>query len=209
MLLPQTSDPEPANQLPGPYTYASHPPMQGNGGTSALPGGDPSRFAAWLLGLEANEDPTGLIGLGQAIVRVFLYVACVLDGECRASLTELQALTDELGSAEQVTMRWTGKLLSRAATMWPLLPMAHRGIQRMSVNLSVNSMQPSAATLSKHGDIQSGVLGRAEGADLAYLQKQTILISHGGSAIMENGLVFFTDEWRAIIEGLMSQPNLK
>ena len=79
----------------------------------------------------------------------------------------------------------------------------------MSVNLSVNSMQPSAATLSKHGDIQSGVLGRAEGADLAYLQKQTILISHGGSAIMENGLVFFTDEWRAIIEGLMSQPNLK
>jgi len=59
-------------------------------------------------------------------VRVFLYVACVLDGECLASLTELQGLADELGSAEQVTMRWTGKLLSRAATMWPLLPMAHR-----------------------------------------------------------------------------------
>jgi len=51
-----------------------------------------------------------------------LYVACVLDGECLASLTELQGLADELGSAAQVTMRWTGKLLSRAATMWPLLP---------------------------------------------------------------------------------------
>ena len=55
-------------------------------------------------------------------MRVFLYVACVLDGECRASLTELQALGEELGSAAQVTMRWTGKLLSRAAEMWPLLP---------------------------------------------------------------------------------------
>ena len=63
--------------------------------------------------------------------------------------------------------------------------------------------------LFKHGDIISGVLGRAKGAELAYLQKQTILIGHGGSAIMENGLVFFNDEWRAIIEGLMSQPNLK
>ncbi len=70
--------------------------MQGNGGTSALPGGDPSRFAAWLLGLEANEDSTGLVGLGQAIVRVFLYVVCVLDGECLASLTELQGLGAEL-----------------------------------------------------------------------------------------------------------------
>ena len=63
--------------------------------------------------------------------------------------------------------------------------------------------------LFQHDDIISGVLGRAEGADLAYLQKQTILISHGGSAIMDNGLVFFNDEWRAIIEGLMTQPNLK
>ncbi|MCO5212149.1 MAG: hypothetical protein M9936_20835 [Caldilinea sp.] len=44
------------------------------------PGANPGLFAAWLLGLEASEDPTGLIGLGQAIVRVFLYVACVLDG---------------------------------------------------------------------------------------------------------------------------------
>ena len=102
MLLPQTSDPEPANQLPGPYTYASHRPTQGNGGTSALPGANPGLFAAWLLGLEANEDPTGLVGLGQAIVRVFLYVACVLDGECLASLTELQALGEELGSGAQV-----------------------------------------------------------------------------------------------------------
>ena len=64
-------------------------------------------------------------------------------------------------------------------------------------------------SLFKHGDIQSGVLGRAEGADLAYLQKPTILIGHGESAIMENGLVFFNDEWRATIEGLMTQPNLK
>ena len=64
-------------------------------------------------------------------------------------------------------------------------------------------------SLFKHGDIESGVFGRAKGADLAYLQQQTILISHGGSAIMDNGLVFFNDEWRAIIEGLMTQPNLK
>jgi len=90
------------------------------------PGANPGLFAAWLLGLEASEDPTGLIGLGQAIVRVFLYVACLLDGECLASLTELQALGKELGSAAKVTMRWTGKLLSQAADLWPLLPMAHR-----------------------------------------------------------------------------------
>ncbi len=64
-------------------------------------------------------------------------------------------------------------------------------------------------SLFKHGDIESGVLGRAEGADLAYLQKQTILISHGGSAIVENATVFLNDDWRAIIEGLISQPNLK
>ncbi len=38
LLLPQMADPGPANQTLGPYTYASHPPMQGNGGTSALPG---------------------------------------------------------------------------------------------------------------------------------------------------------------------------
>ena len=63
--------------------------------------------------------------------------------------------------------------------------------------------------LFKHGDIISGALGRAKGAELAYLQQQTILISHGGSAIMENGLVFFNNEWRAISEGLMTQPNLK
>jgi hypothetical protein len=55
-------------------------------------------------------------------VRVFLYVACVLDGECLASLTELQGLVDELGSATLENMRWTAGLLSRAATMWPLLP---------------------------------------------------------------------------------------
>lgn len=61
-----------------------------------MPGANPSCFAAWLLGLEANEDPTGLVGLGQAIVRVFLYVACALDGKYRASLTELQALGEEL-----------------------------------------------------------------------------------------------------------------
>jgi YD repeat-containing protein len=122
LLLPQTSDPEPANRLPGPYTYASHRPTLGNGGASALPGGDPSLFAAWLLGLEANEDPGGLAGLGQAIARAFLYVACVLDGECLASLTELQGLADELGSATLENLRWTAGLLSRAATMWPLLP---------------------------------------------------------------------------------------
>ena len=45
-----------------------------------MPGANPGLFAAWLLGLEANEDPTGLVGLGQAIVRVLLYVACVLEG---------------------------------------------------------------------------------------------------------------------------------
>ena len=36
LLLPQMADPGPANQTLGPYTYASHPPMQGNGGASAL-----------------------------------------------------------------------------------------------------------------------------------------------------------------------------
>lgn len=122
LLLPQTADPEPANQTPGPYTYASHRPTQGSGGTSALPGANPGLFAAWLLGLEANEDLGGLAGLGQALARVFLYVACVLDGECLASLTELQGLADELGSAAQESLRWTAKLLSRAADMWPLLP---------------------------------------------------------------------------------------
>src|SRR5690606_3538447 len=68
--------------------------------------------------------------------RVFLYVACVLDGECLASLTELQALTDELGSAAQVTMRWTGRLLIRAAEMWPLLPNIPRPLaELMSLGL--------------------------------------------------------------------------
>jgi YD repeat-containing protein len=134
--LAQTSDPEPANQAPGPYTYANHRPMQGNGGTSALPGGDPGLFAAWLLGLEANEDPTGLVGLGQAIARVFLYVACVLDGECLASLTELQALGEELGSSALESLRWTGKLLSRAADLWPLLPNIPRPLaELMSLGL--------------------------------------------------------------------------
>ncbi len=64
-------------------------------------------------------------------------------------------------------------------------------------------------SLFKHGDIESGVFGRAKGADLAHLQKQTILIGHGGSAIMTNGLVFFNDEWRTIVGALMNQPNLK
>ncbi len=61
-----------------------------------MPGANPGLFAAWLLGLEANAQPGGLVGLGEALVRVFLYVACVLDGECLASLTELQALGEEL-----------------------------------------------------------------------------------------------------------------
>jgi hypothetical protein len=136
LLLPQTSDPEPANQVPGPYTYASHRPTPGSGGTSALPGANPERFAAWLLGLDAAEESGGLAGLGQAIARVFLYVACVLDGECLASLTELQALGEELGSSTLENMRWTAGLLSRAATMWPLLPNVPRPLaELMSLGL--------------------------------------------------------------------------
>lgn len=61
----------------------------------------------------------------------------------------------------------------------------------------------------QHADNISGVLGRSEGAALTYLQQPTILISHGGSAIVENATVFLNDDWRAIIEGLISQPNLK
>jgi hypothetical protein len=322
-------------------------------------------------------------------VRVFLYVACVLDGECLASLTELQGLVDELGSATLENMRWTAGLLSRAATMWPLLPNIPRplaelmslgvgfipvvgdlydlvsgltgydpitgerlpewaravaigaafvplvsssnlrvpgkvmqwsddvrllfrtgiwggtirkigralpdgvtigvrgrpvmaalwegiylrtgkfvpkpslteaakvkwelfgkdftsvpeflGLRRMQDNLTgrryfahsdidiqvitqngvpmdpnrvkefVDDLNASigGSPLFTHGDIISGALGRAKGADLAYLQKQTILIGHGGSDIMENGLVFFNDEWRSVIEALMGQPKLK
>ena len=64
-------------------------------------------------------------------MRVFLYVACVLDGECLASLTELQALGEELGSATLESMRWTAGLLSGAAGVWPLLPNIPRPLAEM------------------------------------------------------------------------------
>ena len=77
-------------------------------------------------------------------MRVFLYVACVLDGECLASLTELQALGEELGSSTLESMRWTAGLLSRAATMWPLLPNVPRPLaELMSLTVGVRTIRPA------------------------------------------------------------------
>ncbi len=55
----------------------------------------------------------------------------MLDGECLASLTELQGLGEELGSSTLESMRWTAGLLSRAATMWPLLPQIPRPLAEL------------------------------------------------------------------------------
>jgi len=80
-------------------------------------------------------------------------------------------------------------------------------------NCTLDSQAATVTTpvhrLRELAGLSSLTIDRSEGAELASLQTQTILISHGGSAIMDNGLVFFNDEWRAIIEGLMTQPNLK
>ncbi|MCB0060182.1 MAG: hypothetical protein KDE45_24250 [Caldilineaceae bacterium] len=86
------------------------------------PGANPGLFAAWLLGLEANEDPTGLIGLGQAIVRVFLYVACMLDGD-RADFPQKNPLT----------MIFTNAILVKISFSFPIPFSLWPNISTMSV----------------------------------------------------------------------------
>ena len=122
------------------------------------------------------------------------------------------ALLDGLGSVRHLTDAGGTVILTRSydAYGWKHNTECHATPTR---NCTLDSHAAAGTTPVHHlrelAGSSSLTIDRSEGADFAYLQKQTILISHRGSAIVENATVFFNDEWRAIIEGLVTQPNLK
>ena len=102
---------------------------------------DPSGHTAAFSDLSPNQQkvlaalivsaPLLFLALPAAIAGVFLYIACVLEGECRTYLNEAWALIEELGSDGSNDKKWDLDALVDAYQQWPLRPVLERPFRQM------------------------------------------------------------------------------
>ena len=102
---------------------------------------DPSGHTAAFSDLSPNQQkvlaalivsaPLLFLALPAAIAGVFLYIACVLEGECRTYLNEAWALIEELGSDGSNDKKWDLDALVDAYHQWPMRPVLERPFRQM------------------------------------------------------------------------------
>ncbi|MEZ4658330.1 MAG: polymorphic toxin-type HINT domain-containing protein [Caldilineaceae bacterium] len=103
------------------YTYTANNPT-----TWVDPGGH-SVLPQMLFSLENAGNELG--GFALAIAKVFLYIACILDGQCREDLDSYAAILGQYSSEMPESYQWTiDKLLQVHDMVWPILPYVESGL---------------------------------------------------------------------------------